>query len=280
MSEPLLIAEVGTCHEHNVSSTKGLLSCLRMAGVNAVKFQFWSDGARLAQLRHAPELAGHYQHWATHFDFLRNMADYARGVGFEQVICSVFLEEDVGALAQVVDHFKIASLEALDVGLRNAVKLAACGRVIYMSTGCCTNQELLHLKQVKNSGLQESPALNLRLLHCITAYPTPYYETNLQVIRNYQLDGYSDHSCHPLAGALAISQGAKIVEFHVRHERTSWGCPDYHHSLAFENASCGIEQYVRNCLEAAVMVDSNPLVARRQITVNEDDYTKFKRKTE
>jgi len=70
------------------------------------------------------------------------------------------------------------------------------------------------------------------LLHCVTAYPAPAQEYNLRILpllsRLFGVRvGISDHSTDPeLVPALAVSQGACVVEKHITLSRTSGGLDD------------------------------------------------------
>lgn len=61
---------------------------------------------------------------------------------------------------------------------------------------------------------------DIALLHCVTAYPVSPADANLGRIASLRgfcsLVGYSDHTAHPMVGALAVAHGAKIVEMHFK----------------------------------------------------------------
>ena len=59
------------------------------------------------------------------------------------------------------------------------------------------------------------------LLHCTSAYPTPYAEANLAAIETIRKAtgcevGWSDHTVEPVVMYRAIHRwGAKVIEFHL-----------------------------------------------------------------
>jgi sialic acid synthase SpsE len=68
-------------------------------------------------------------------------------------------------------------------------------------------------------------------LHCISSYPTPPEQANLcwigELSRRFAVPvGYSDHTNHLMAGALAAASGASIIEKHLTYDRSAKG-PDH-----------------------------------------------------
>lgn len=61
---------------------------------------------------------------------------------------------------------------------------------------------------------------DVALLHCVTAYPTPWQDANLGRIRALQslcpIVGYSDHTAQQFVPVLAVGMGAKIIEAHFK----------------------------------------------------------------
>jgi sialic acid synthase SpsE len=72
----------------------------------------------------------------------------------------------------------------------------------------------------------------LILLHCVTAYPAPETDYNLRVLKSLSsvfglAVGISDHSLDPeLVPALAVSQGAAVIEKHFCLSRSDPGLDD------------------------------------------------------
>ena len=76
---------------------------------------------------------------------------------------------------------------------------------------------------------------NLKILHCNTAYPTPYENVNLNVINKlkniFKVDiGYSDHTKDFEVSLAAVAMGAKIIEKHFTLNKKMSG-PDHSSSL-------------------------------------------------
>ena len=77
-----------------------------------------------------------------------------------------------------------------------------------------------------------SPQSPICLLHCVTAYPAPEGDYNLRVLPNLAgifgiSVGVSDHSLDPeLVPALAVTQGASVIEKHFCLSRNDPGLDD------------------------------------------------------
>jgi sialic acid synthase SpsE len=74
------------------------------------------------------------------------------------------------------------------------------------------------------------------LLHCVSSYPVASSDARLAWIGGLRKSfgvpaGYSDHTCEPLTGALAVAAGACVIEKHLTHDR---GAPGPDHSASFD----------------------------------------------
>ena len=114
-----------------------------------------------------------------------------------------------------VDFYKIASYELLWDDL-----LCACaktGKPVVLSTGMATPEEIKHGVEV----LKANGCIDITLLHCTSAYPTPFSEANLSAIQTIRdltgcNVGWSDHTVD--AGVIHRSihkWGVNTIEFHL-----------------------------------------------------------------
>ena len=97
------------------------------------------------------------------------------------------------------------------------IKCSKSNKPIVLSTGMATIDEIKHaVRVIKSNGCKD-----LTLLHCVSAYPTPYNEANLSAIKTIrdQVDcdvGWSDHTVDPSVINRAIHKwGANVIEFHL-----------------------------------------------------------------
>jgi sialic acid synthase SpsE len=63
-------------------------------------------------------------------------------------------------------------------------------------------------------------------LHCISKYPTPLKDVNLDQINFEKYFGFSDHTVGITASCAALSRGAKIIEKHFTLDKEMFG-PDH-----------------------------------------------------
>lgn len=211
----MFIAEVSSNHSRDLERCLRFVDVSAEIGCAAVKFQLF----RVDQL-FAPEILtkseNHRQRkaWELPFEFIPHIAQRCRDKGI-LFCCTPFDLEAVAQLQSHVDILKIASYELLWGDL-----LAACaktGKPIVLSTGMATLDEI----QAAVTTLRQNNASKITLLHCTSAYPTPWQEANLAAIgtiRNATACdvGWSDHTVQPGVIHRAIHHwDAPIVEFHL-----------------------------------------------------------------
>ena len=209
------LAEVSSNHHRDLSRSFDFIDTAADAGCSAVKFQLF----KIDQL-FAPEvLARSESHrkrkeWELPLEFVPELAKRCSDVGVE-FSCTPFYLDAVNELEPYVAFYKIASYELLWDDL-----LAACartGKPIILSTGMALLGEIQHAVEVLRKNGCPSPTL----LHCTSAYPTPYTEANLAAIETIRQAtgcevGWSDHTVEPAVIHRAIHHwGAKVIEFHL-----------------------------------------------------------------
>lgn len=218
MRDCYIIAEAGSCHDGSLDRALGLVRIAKVAGANAVKFQYWSDSKALAFARHDPTLESFYEPYRMPKGWLDNLSAEAKRQHLD-FICTVYMIQDIQYVAPFVAKFKIASPDALNFKFIEAHE--QYGKPIIISLGLLNEAEV------------EKATVRKRLyLHCVSAYPCPLEQVNLGVIGEYGLDGFSDHTGDPCMGAWAYMAGANILEVHIRTEDTKKDNPDYPHALS------------------------------------------------
>jgi len=209
------IAEASSNHAQDIGRALAFVDAAADAGCDAVKFQLF----RVDEL-FAPEiLAQSERHrarkaWELPLEFLGPLSERCseRQILFS---CTPFYLAAVAALEPHVAFFKIASYELLWTGLLEAC--AATGKPVILSTGMATMEEIRHAV----AALARAGAVDVTLLHCVSAYPTPPREANLSAIAAIReatgcKTGWSDHSRAPAVIERAVHRwGAAAVEFHL-----------------------------------------------------------------
>lgn len=210
-----IIAEVGNNHEGNFEVAKEMLRKAADTGVDAVKFQtivpeklVSSDQKdRIKQLKGFQLSYGQYEQ-------LAELA-LSKNVDF---ISTPFDIESAQFLADLVPAFKIASSDNNFFPLLQTV--CQTGKPIIMSSGMADHSELkTSIDFIKNAWNEFNKTGELSVLHCVSSYPTPIEEANLQNIRSIAnsfdvTPGYSDHTLGQEACVLSVALGARVIEKH------------------------------------------------------------------
>lgn len=209
------VAEVSSNHHQDLSRCLAFVEAAASVGCSAVKFQLF----KIDQL-FAPEiLASSEQHrnrrqWELPLAFIAPIAKSCQDHGM-QFCCTPFYLEAVKELQPFVDFYKIASYELLWDELLMAC--AATKKPLVLSTGMATLDEIDHAVDViRNAG-----CVDLTLLHCVSAYPTPVPACNLAAIatmkERYDCKvGWSDHSVSAAVVNRAVQHWqADMIEFHL-----------------------------------------------------------------
>ncbi len=209
------IAEVSSNHSRDLERALQFIDVAAATGCHAVKFQLFR-----IELLFAPEILEKSERhrrrkkWELPLEFLPVLAQRSRERNIE-FSCTPFYLDAVRELEPHVDFYKVASYELLWDELLAAC--AATGKPVILSTGMATLDEIRHAIEV----LKRNGCANPTLLHCTSAYPSPYHEANLAAIDTLRQAtgcrvGWSDHTVEPAVIHRAIHRwGAEVVEFHL-----------------------------------------------------------------
>jgi sialic acid synthase SpsE len=209
------ISEVSSNHAQDLQRSLNFIDQSADAGCQAVKFQLFKINELFSHeaLKSKPELLER-QGWELPSNFLPKLAARCKKHNIK-FSCTPFYLEAVSELQPYVDFYKIASYELLWDDLLSAC--ARTGKPVILSTGMATIPEIEHAVHVLRTNGCEHPTL----LHCTSAYPTPYAEANLSAIETIRTAtgcdvGWSDHTVEPGVIHRAIHRwGAKVIEFHL-----------------------------------------------------------------
>ncbi len=209
------IAEVSSNHSSDVKRCLDFVNCAADIGCDAVKFQLFKiDKLFSSEILKESEEHRSRKKWELPIDFIPEISKQCKKREI-QFSCTPFYIEAVEELEPYVDFFKIASYELLWDDLLSVC--ASTEKPIILSTGMATIEEITHAVEVlRNSGCSKP-----RLLHCTSAYPTPYKEANLSAIETIRKStgcetGWSDHTVEPAVLHRAIHHwGSKVIEFHL-----------------------------------------------------------------
>ena len=214
-NSPYFIAEVSSNHGKDLQRSLDFIDCAADAGCDAVKFQLFKiDQLFAPEILNRSEKHRARKNWELPIEFLPEIASRckSRNIDFG---CSPFYLDAIKILQPYVDFFKIASYEMMWSDL-----ISCCiksDKPLIISTGMATLDEIISCHQnIKSKDFNE-----LVMLHCTSAYPTPYREANLAAIETLRkatgtLIGWSDHTVNPGVIHRAVHHwGAKVIEFHL-----------------------------------------------------------------
>ncbi|MFH1593959.1 MAG: N-acetylneuraminate synthase [Candidatus Omnitrophota bacterium] len=237
-----MIAEAGVNHNGSVKTAKRMVDVAARAGADAVKFQTFKaervasaaapkaryqksrSGAKESQLDMLKRLELDVK---THRELIGHCK--ARGIEF---LSSPFDLESVELLKDLkLKRLKIPSGELTN--LPYLKKVGSLRKEIILSTGMANLSDIDSAVNILvESGTSKE---KITVLHCNTAYPTPYEDANLKAmltikdVLNVKI-GYSDHTSGIEAAVAAVALGASIIEKHFTLNKNAKG-PDHKASV-------------------------------------------------
>ena len=207
----MIVAEIASNWEGNVTKAKKLIKECKMAGANAVKFQVWR-AADLYNKKH-PNWKEIKKSELT-FEKIKLLKDFADRNNID-FFCSLFYPEGVEFLnALKVKMYKIASRTCLlkdPYSFETLQKVAKTGKPVIISMGMGGNKN--KIKKIFSQN-------KITFCYCISEYPTALNKIKWNEAKKY--DGFSDHTLGIVAPIiftmLKKRNNAKniIIEKHVK----------------------------------------------------------------
>ena len=238
----IIIAEAGVNHNGSIKKALQLIDKAAQAGADIVKFQITnpeniSQTAKKAsyQKKNSRDKENQYEMVKKfHLDWKRFHPILIKRCKEQKIefLTSVFDKDAVNELINLkIKKIKIPSGEITNIPLLKHV--GRFNRKIILSTGASTIKEIsFALKILIKSGTYKK---NITLLHCNSAYPTPFKDVNLNVIeslkKKYKINvGLSDHTLGIEIPIAAAALGINIIEKHFTLNKNLNG-PDHKISL-------------------------------------------------
>jgi sialic acid synthase SpsE len=215
VASPRFIAEIGSNHNRDRGRCLELVDAAADAGCRAVKLQIFTveDLFSPEALAAKPELLGR-RAWEFPMELLPDVRARCTERGLE-LGAAAFGLWAVSKLAEHVDFLKVASYEVLWHDLVRAC--SDTGLPLILSTGMATLEEVgAAVAVARAAGVRD-----LRLLHCVSGYPTPLDEANLRAIETLRERfecpvGWSDHTDDARVVRRAVNRwGASDIEVHI-----------------------------------------------------------------
>jgi N,N'-diacetyllegionaminate synthase len=240
MAHAFIIAEAGVNHNGSLDLALRLVDAAKSSGADAVKFQtFRADQLATRSAHKAPYQERTTANDESQYEMLqrleldaaahRKIIDHCQQIGI-QFLSSPFDAQSADLLAELdLPLYKIPSGEITNLPFLEHI--ARKGKPLILSTGMSTLGEVEDAVRV----LGLAGCRQLTLLHCVTEYPAPYAEVNLQAMHTLRMAfglpvGYSDHTPGIEIAVAAVALGAVVIEKHFTLDRSLPG-PDHAASL-------------------------------------------------
>jgi N,N'-diacetyllegionaminate synthase len=236
-----VIAEAGVNHNGEISIAKELVDVAVDAKCDAVKFQTWITEKVYSRsksvkpeyhVRTTGEVESAYdtiKQLELSFAAFEEIKAYCdkRGIAFFSTPDEI---ESARFLAGInVPWMKTASQDVTNIPFLR--QLANMGIPMIFSTGAASLDEVAAAVEVIQRVNRQ-----LVILHCVSSYPAPWEEMNLEFIATLRrmypecIIGFSDHTTGSEVAAAALALGARVFEKHFTLDRNMAG-PDHQASL-------------------------------------------------
>jgi sialic acid synthase SpsE len=220
---PRFIAEIGSNHNRDPERLRALVKASAAAGCEAVKLQVFRVDDLFAPeaLAANPQLTDR-RAWEFPLGMLGDLRYTCDQAGVK-LGATPFGLWAVEALTSHVDFFKVASYELLWHDLLRAC--AGTGKPLIVSTGMATEAEIAAALAAVEPAVAEG---RVRLLHCVSGYPTPPGQANLAAIQTLRARfgcpvGWSDHTGSEEVVIRAVARWqASDVELHIDLDGTGF----------------------------------------------------------
>ncbi|MEP7263432.1 MAG: N-acetylneuraminate synthase [Bacteroidota bacterium] len=264
----VVIAEAGVNHNGDIEMARQLVRVAADAGADFVKFQTFTADALVS--RNAQKAAYQMSHDSADKFQYKMLKDLELSAEQHRILMEECRLSGIGFLSSAFDLNSLEYLNSLSLRylkipsgeLTNLIYLRKAGSFnqhVLLSSGMCTMKEIEDAISIL---VQYGTAREqITLLHCNTAYPTPFEDVNLLAIpamrNHFQLPvGYSDHTPGIEVAVAAVALGASVIEKHFTLNANLPG-PDHKASLEPAELAAMIKS-IRNIEKALGAAEKKP----------------------
>jgi N,N'-diacetyllegionaminate synthase len=243
MNKTYIVAEVGPNHNGSFQLALEFVEKLSLIGVDAIKFQLavpellYSKDSFKATYQKKGDNEESALEMSLRNQLTRNehisLYNKCREAGTDY-LCTAFDIQSLKFLNENMDlpYFKIASGEIFSLDIIEYI--SKCNKPIILSSGMASYSEIETCINIINKISNKE----ITVLHCISNYPTPYEDVNMNVMLELKKRfgysvGFSDHTLGNKSSLTAVAMGASIIEKHVTLDKTLPG-PDHQASSTIE----------------------------------------------
>ncbi len=236
---PFIIAEIGTAHGGSFEEAQKLIEAAVAAGADCVKFQIvyadeilHPDTGFVALPGGNIRLYDRFKQLEVTKNFFFRCKDYCKSCGVGFCASPFGLQSLDELLALEPFAIKIASPELNHLPLIARAAAKAGDIPIILSSGVSKLKDIEKALETIEENRPDGGLANVALLHCVTSYPAPETDYNLNVLepmsKIFGVDmGISDHSLDPvLVPVLATACGAAVIEKHICLSKEGAGLDD------------------------------------------------------
>ena len=232
-SSPYFIAEISGNHNGKIDNAIEIIKQAKHAGADAVKLQTYTADTMTLNCKNSDFLITEglwkgyslyelYKIAHTPWDWHKRLFKVAKDIDIT-IFSTPFDKTSINFLEELnTPFYKIASFEITDIDL--LIEVANTKKPIILSTGMANENEIKKAIEI----LENNGSKDIILLHCISGYPTPLNESNINTIpflkkKFNKIIGLSDHTKSSIASMMACAVGAKVIEKHIILDRSDGG---------------------------------------------------------
>jgi N,N'-diacetyllegionaminate synthase len=238
----IIIAEAGINHNGSLKKAKQLIKAAKKSNADYVKFQiFKAENVVTKNARKSTYQKKSLKDKETQYEMIKKFElpyESFKILKKEckknkiKFLCSPFDVDSFYYLMKLKQKIiKIPSGEITNYPLIE--KIGKMNIKVIMSTGMSNCKEIANAINLLT--LKGTKKKNISILHCNTAYPTPFADVNLPIIKRLKNKfnisvGYSDHTLGIEVAIGAVCFGAEFIEKHITLDKNLKG-PDHKSSL-------------------------------------------------